>query len=84
MPIVSDDTTTTDSITGNKFIMLVNKALYYGRKLDHSLISPNKLRCYGAIVSDNLFDTNMDLCLKTYEGGTIDLIPDSTKIRFSL
>ena len=44
--IVSGATTVTDSITGNSFIMVINEALYYGKKLDHSLINPNELRCY--------------------------------------
>ena len=84
VPIVSGATTVTINITGNKFIMVVNEALYYGNKLYHSLINPNQLRCYGTMVWDNNFDPNMDICLDTCEGYTIDLIPDGTSIGSSL
>ena len=39
--IVSGTTTVMDSITGNLFIMVINEGLYYGKKLNHSLIHPN-------------------------------------------
>ena len=80
---VSGATTATENITGNSFIMVVNEVLYYGNKLDHSLINLNQLRCYGMMVWDNPFDENRDLCLETYEGDTCDLIPDDTNIGFS-
>ena len=50
LPIVSGATTVMDSITGNSFIMVINEALYYGKKIDHSLINPNQLRCYETMV----------------------------------
>ena len=50
VPIVSGATTVTDSITENSFFMVINEALYYGKKLDHSLINPNQLRCYVTLV----------------------------------
>ena len=81
--IVSGATTVTDSITGNSFIMVINEALYYGKKLDHLLINPNELRCYQKMVLDNPFDPYRDLCIKMGDGKTIDLTPDSTKIGFS-
>ena len=56
VPIVSDATTVTDIITGNSFIIVINEALYYGKKLDQSLINPNQLRCYETMVWDNPFD----------------------------
>ena len=40
-PILSGATTVTDSITRESFIMVINEALYYGKKLNHSLINPN-------------------------------------------
>ena len=80
--IVSGTTKVTYSITGNSFIMVINKALYYSKKLDHSLINTNQLRCYGTMVWDNHFDPYRDLCIKTGDGNTIDLTPDGTKIGF--
>ena len=72
----------TDSITGNSLIMVINEALYYGKKLDHSLINPNQLRYYETMVWDNSFEPYRDLCIKTGDGNTIDITPDGTKIGF--
>ena len=59
--------------------MVINEALYYGRKLNHSLINPNQVRCYETMVWDNPFDPYRELCIKTGDGNTIDLTPDGTK-----
>ena len=83
VPIVSGDTTAMNNITRNSFIVLVNEALYYERKLHHSRINSNQLRCYRTIVWYNLFDKNSYLCLETCEVNTIDFIPDDTKIGFN-
>ena len=82
MPIVSGATTVTDSITGNSFIMVINGALYCGKKLNNSLINPNKLRCYEKMVRDNPFDLYRYLFIETGNGNTIYLRPDGTKIGF--
>ena len=63
--------------------MVTNEALYYGKKLDHSLINPNQLRCYKTMVWDNPFDLYRDLCIEKGDGNTIDLTPDETNIGFS-
>ena len=63
--------------------MVINEALCYGKKLDNSLINPNKLICYETMVWDNPFDQYRYLCIKTGDGNTIDMTPDGTKIRFS-
>ena len=63
--------------------MVINEALYYGKKLNHSLINPNQLRCYETIVWDNPFDPYMDLCIKTGNGNMIDMTLDGTNIGFS-
>ena len=47
VPIVLGSTTVTNSITGNSFIMVLNKAIYYSNKLHHSIINPNILIFYG-------------------------------------
>ena len=61
VPIVSGVTMVTDSITGNSLITVINEALYYGKKLDHSLINTNQLRCYETMVWENPFDPYRDL-----------------------
>ena len=83
VPIVSGATTVTDSITGKSFIIVINEALYYGKKLNHSLINPNQLRCYETMVWDNPFEPYRDLCIEMDDGNTIYLTPDGTKIGFS-
>ena len=83
VPIVSGETTVTDSITVKSFIVVINEALYYGKKLDHSIINSNQLRCYETMVWENPLDPYRDLCIKTGDGNMIDLTPNGTKIGFS-
>ncbi|KAL7532807.1 hypothetical protein ACHAWF_006766, partial [Thalassiosira exigua] len=49
------------SIDGTKSILIMNEVLYFGGKLDHSLINPNQIRHYGIAVSDNPFDADKPL-----------------------
>ena len=83
VPIVTGATTVTDSITGNSFIMVINEALYYGKKLDHSLINTNQLSFYETNIWDNHVDLYRELCIETDDGKTIYMTPDGTNIRFS-
>ena len=71
--LVSGATTVVNSITEKSFIMVINEALYYGKKLDHSLINQNQLICYEMMVWDNPFGLYRDLCIKRGDGNTIDL-----------
>ena len=80
--IESGTTTVTDNITVNSFIVIINKALYYGKKVDHSLINPNQFICYVTMVWDHPFDPKRGICLEKCEGGKIDLIPYVRKIGF--
>ncbi|KAL7538728.1 hypothetical protein ACHAWF_006190 [Thalassiosira exigua] len=41
---------------GTKPILIMNEVLYFGGKLNHSLINPNQIRPYGIAVSDNPYD----------------------------
>ena len=84
MPIVSGATNEMDNITVNSFILVVNESLYYGNKLNHSLINPNQLRSYGMMVWYNRFNPNKGICLETCEGNTTYFILDGTNIGFSL
>ena len=82
VPIVIGASTCTDRNTGRLFLIVINEALYYGKKLGHSLINPNKFQSYGTMVWDNTFDSNRELSAETEDGDTIYL----TKIvqRFDL
>ena len=46
VPIVSG-ATKYDHPNGQSYILIINEVLYYGRKMDHSLINPNQLRHNG-------------------------------------
>ena len=46
---------------GVTYILIINKALYFGREMDHSLINPNQIRHFGIPVSDNAYDGTRDL-----------------------
>ena len=63
--------------------MVINEELYYKKKLYHSLIKPNQLRCHETMGWDNPFDLYRDLCIERSDGNTIDLTPDGTQIGFS-
>ena len=47
VPIVSGATAWDDPVTGQTYILIINEGLYYGNKMDHSLINPNQIRDYG-------------------------------------
>ena len=61
VPIVSAATAWDDPITGQTYIIVINEALYYGTKLDHSLINPNQVRAYGINFWDNPYDRERGL-----------------------
>jgi hypothetical protein len=44
--------------TGESYIIIINKALYFGDGMDHSLVNPNQLRAFGIEVYDNPYDTD--------------------------
>ena len=56
VPIVSGATAWTDSRTNTTYVLVFNESLYYGSKLDHSLINPNQVRHYGIDFWDNPYD----------------------------
>ena len=58
-PIVTSASTYTNINTGRFFIIVINEALYYGKKVGHSMINPNQLQSYGTMVWDNPFDSNI-------------------------
>ena len=56
VPIVTGATAWSDS-TGATFILIIHEALYYGMKLDHSLINLNQICANGIDVHDDQFTT---------------------------
>ena len=60
VPIVSGATAYTDE-SGTTFILVINEALYYGDKLNHSLINPNQIRNNDIDFWDNPYDRDRQL-----------------------
>jgi hypothetical protein len=82
VPIVSAATAYDDPMTGDTFILVFNEALYYGSKLDHSLINPNQVRAYGIPFWDNPYDPDKGLSIDVDDSLHIPLQPVGTKLQF--
>ena len=72
--ILTGASTYTNINTGILFIIFINEALYYGKKIGHYLINTNQLRSHGTMVWDNPFDSNREICVETEDVDIIDLI----------
>ncbi|KAI2502013.1 Reverse transcriptase (RNA-dependent DNA polymerase) [Fragilaria crotonensis] len=83
VPIVSGATAYDDAVTGKTYILVFNEALYYGAKLDHTLINPNQVRAYGIPFWDNPFDQARPLSVEVNNDLHIPLRPVGTKLLFT-
>jgi hypothetical protein len=83
IPIVSAATAYNDSVSGDTFILVFHEALYYGSKLDHSLINPNQVRSYGIPFWDNPYNPAHGLSIDVDDYLSIPLRPVGTKLQFS-
>ena len=61
IPIVTAATAYTNQATGEVTIIVINEALWFGDKLQHSLINPNQLRFAGLTVQDNPFAPDLSI-----------------------
>jgi hypothetical protein len=52
IPIATVATAWDSSVDGSTIILIINEALYFGDRMNHSLLCPNKLRDFGLIVND--------------------------------
>ena len=65
--------------TGDTTILILNKAIWISKTMDHTLVNPNQLRAYGMTVQDNPFTEaqnfkateNYDFMLPLSSKGTI-------------
>ena len=80
IPIVSGATAWRDEKTEEVYILVFNESLYYGTRLDHSLINPNQVRAYGIDFWDNPFDKERGLAINMRESTSIALKTRGTKI----
>ena len=53
MPIVKADTAYDNPETGETTILILNKAIYMGGTMYHTLVNPNQLCAYGMTFQDN-------------------------------
>lgn len=83
VPIVSGVTAYDCPKTGQTYLLIINEGLYYGTKLDHSLLNPNQLRSYGVRFWDNPFDDERGLGIDVNEDLSIPLATKGTKVYFS-
>lgn len=83
VPIVTGATAYDDPITGQTIILVFNESLYYGTKLDHSLINPNQIRSYGIDMWDNPYDQDHPMAMHVSDMIIIPLQTYGTKIYFN-
>ena len=82
VPIVTG-ATTYHHPNGQAYIIIINEALFYGNKLDHSLINPNQVRFNGVGFWDNPYDDMHELSIELYEKDvTIPMHFNGTKLVF--
>ena len=63
---------------------MINEGLYYGNKLNHSLINPNQIRNYGIPLWDNAYDKsrNGELSIELDESVKVRMRTQGTKTLF--
>ena len=81
VPIVTGATAWDDIKTGTTYILIFNESLFYGPKLDHTLINPNQLRSYG-IDWDNPYEKYHQLGIELEGSLRIPMMFSGTKLRF--
>ena len=64
VPIITGATSYTCQSTGQTYILVINKGLWFGPKLSHTLLNQNQIRFSGISVYDNPFDHNSPLCIE--------------------
>ena len=82
VPIVSGATAYDDPGSGRTYILVFHESLYYGDKLDHTLINPNQVRSYGIPFWDNPFDSERSLSIDVNDDLHIPLRTIGTKVAF--
>jgi hypothetical protein len=81
VPIVSG-ATAYDHPDGSTYILVFHESLYYGAKLDHSLMNPNQIRHNGVDFWDNPYDEYHDLSISHPNCPDIPLRLHGTKLSF--
>ena len=82
IPIVTGATCYNNIDSGETVILLFHESLFYGKKLDHTLINPNQIRHYGIPTWDNPFDYERNLGIEVDNDLFILFQTKGTKIYF--
>ena len=82
VPIVMGVTAWDDPKDNTTWLLIVNEGLFYGDKLDHSLLNPNQIRHFGNVFQDNPYDKENELAITCPDILTIPLEAKGTKIQF--
>ena len=80
---IATGATVYDHPEGYPILLVFHEALWYGEKLDHSLINPNQIRSYGIPFWDNPFDTTRTLGMELSPNVSIPFETRGTKILFT-
>ena len=56
VPIATVATAWSDPKTGLGYIIIIHEVLYFGNKMNHTLLNPNQMRNFGIEVFDNPYD----------------------------
>ena len=63
VPVVTGCTAWDDPKTGQTFILEFHQSLWFGDKLENSLINPNQCRSYGVSICDDPYDPHRSLSI---------------------
>ena len=84
VPIVNGATAWDDPVTRHTYKIVINEALCYGTKLDHSLINQNQVRSYGLTLWNNPFDKEKGLRIELNDSVDITMQTKGTKVHFEM
>ena len=73
VPIATVATAWSDPFTGQGYILIIHEALFFGNKMNHSLLNPNQLRHFGIEVYDNPYemDPTRSMGIKIPDGNEV-------------
>ena len=83
VPIVTGATAWTDKSDNRTYILIFNESLYYGKKLNHSLLNPNQIRHNGIDLWDNPFDKSRNVEIDIDRGPIIPMQYQGTQLSFT-
>ena len=83
IPIITRATVWTDKSDNRTCILIFNESLYYGKKLNYSLLNPNQIRNNGIDLWDNPFDKSRNIEIDIDRGPIILMKCQGIKLSFT-